>query len=116
MFIKQSEIEKVVDKWISHPDEVKAEDLKFLYLNTYFWKTKDKKFNPVRVLGNFEIFMDWQPGQRSNSGKSKSPSQKAFFIRDLTTNEEWQEGFTVLEYPNRRARGGSIERYERDLD
>ena len=115
MFIKQTDIDKVVDKWISHPDEVKREDLKKPYLNTYFWKTKPKgKFNPVRVLGNFEIFMDLHFGQRSNSGKSKSPNQTVFVIKDLTTNEEWEAGFIVPEYPNRRSRFGSVEKYERE--
>ena len=117
MFIKQTDIDKVVDKWISHPDEVKKEDLKKPYLNTYFWKTKPKgKFNPVRVLGNFEIFMDLHFGQRSNSGKSKSPNQTVFVIKDLTTNEELEAGFIVPEYPNRRARGTSIGKYENDND
>ena len=115
MIIEQTDIDKVVDKWISHPDEVKKEDLKKPYLNTYFWKTKPKgKFNPVRVLGNFEIFMDLHFGQRSNSGKSKSPNQTVFVIKDLTTNEEWEAGFIVPEYPNRRSRFGSVEKYERE--
>ena len=115
MFIKQTDINKVVDKWISHPDEVKREDLKKPYLNTYFWKTRPKgKFDPVRVLGNFEIFMDLHFGQRSNSGKSKSPNQTVFIIKDLTTHEETKEGFIIDEYPNRRSRFGSVEKYERE--
>ena len=99
MFIKQTDIDKVVDKWISHPDEVKREDLKKPYLNTYFWVTKPKgKDDYVRVLGNFEIFMDLHSGQKSNSGKSKSPNQTVFFIKDLTTHEETKEGFIIDEY------------------
>ena len=115
MFIKQTDINKVVDKWISHPDEVKREDLKKPYLNTYFWVTKPKgKDDYVRVLGNFEIFMDLNFGQKSNSGKSKSPNQTVFIIKDLTTHEETKEGFIIDEYPNRRSRFGSVEKYERE--
>lgn len=115
MIIKQTDIDKVVDKWISHPDEVKREDLKKPYLNTYFWKTRPKgKFDPVRVLGNFEIFMDLNFGQKSNSGKSKSPNQTVFIIKDLTTHEETKEGFIIDEYPNRRSRFASVEKYERE--
>ena len=115
MIIKQTDINKVVDKWISHPDEVKREDLKKPYLNTYFWVTKPKgKDDYVRVLGNFEIFMDLNFGQKSNSGKSKSPNQTVFIIKDLTTHEETKEGFIIDEYPNRRSRFGSVEKYERE--
>jgi len=113
--LMQSDIDKVVDSWISEPDAVKREDLKKPYLNTYFWKTRPKgKFDPVRVLGNFEIFMDLNFGQKSNSGKSKSPNQTVFIIKDLTTHEETKEGFIIDEYPNRRSRFGSVEKYERE--
>ena len=59
-------------------------------------------------IGNFEFTREWEPGIRSNSGKSSHSSQTCFEVLDLASGEKFPVG-QIYHKENRRTRGGKIE-------
>ncbi|MDG1095381.1 MAG: hypothetical protein P8N06_02145 [Methylophilaceae bacterium] len=86
------------------------DDKAVYWLKSFFFKTKpkDAKDNNIRKIGNFEITREWEPGIRSNSGKSSHSSQTCFEVLDLTNGEKFSVG-QIYYQENRRSRGGKLE-------
>jgi len=103
------------DKYANAPEQVTKEDLEsyesFYALKTYFWNNQEKT---KVVLGDYEVTHTFRRGISSNSGKSKSPTQHKFIIKNLTNDEQWEDGLIIKEH-NRRSRFGSVEKYEREM-
>ena len=81
------------DKYANAPEQVTKEDLEsyesFYALKTYFWNNQEKT---KVVLGDYEVTHTFRRGISSNSGKSKSPTQHKFIIKNLTNDEQWEDG------------------------
>ena len=116
------ENDKIAQHYIDNPEaltkevllettgEANYDDKAVYWLKSYFFKTrlKDLKDDNLRKIGNFEITREWEPGIRSNSGKSNHKGQTCFKVLDLNTGKKFQVGQIYYQH-NRRSRGGKID-------
>jgi hypothetical protein len=111
----QSNRDKLEAKLFNNPTSVTKDDLKsyeaFYALKTYFWKNQESS---KEIFGDYEVEHVFRRGIRSNSGKSKTPTQHMFIINNLTNDEQWENGYIFIEH-NRRSRFGNTAQENREL-